>query len=127
MRNVEMFDKVAKAIEDSPERYDQNDYAVEKSCGTAYCIAGWTAYLDGWQFDIGDDGWFSDWVHKTGTDIREEKLIDVVAEELLGVSNAESDVLFASNWIPPKGMSVPDALRGIGRGTVDIELPDYDE
>ncbi len=42
--------------------------------------------------------------------------IDTYATELLGLTDAEADELFSSGWKPDDGMSVPEALRDIGRG-----------
>ena len=114
-RNIEMFDRVADAIEAHPEKYDQTTFGRKTECGTAYCVAGWTAYLDGWKPSTSGD-----FFCVTKGDHR--RSVIGVAHKLLGLVSYESADLFDSNWCPPwqrERMTVPEALRKIGRGELD--------
>lgn len=45
-------------IEANPEKHDQSHWAQVGECGTAACIAGWTAVLcGGWEFAQSDPIW----------------------------------------------------------------------
>ena len=113
MRNVELFDKIAKAIEDEPDRYDQAVYGGGGSCGTAHCVAGWAAALEGCTPKM--DTWCTV-VLPDGTVDK----IDSFAQKRLGLDEMDAEALFAAGW-RPETRSVPDELRAIGRGA-EIEF-----
>jgi len=130
-RNVEMFDRVADAIEAAPEQYSQQVYGLEGPCGTMYCVAGWAAHLAGWEptlrrkvvngiwVDSSDEHSYIT-VQKDGT----KQFVSVVARKLLGLTKKEDYALFEGSWVPPSGMTVPEALRAIGRGELE-PMQDY--
>lgn len=95
IRNRELFDKIADQIEQHPETYDQNHYR----CGTAHCVAGHAVAISGLEMSQWDT--------------------EAAARELLGLTDDEGDTLFNMYWRPPAGMTVPEALRAIGRGEID--------
>lgn len=126
MRNTELFDKIADAIEAEPKRYNQSVFGVDTACGTAHCVAGWVAVLEGCKpkrkkRSEHDDYWTNlvlpngDWGD-----------VEQFAQEKLGLTETDADNLFDGDWHPPTGSTVPAALRAIGRGA-DIECCNLDE
>lgn len=57
MRNAELLEKVAEAIEDHPDNWDQARILtgpagferVDLDCGITMCIGGWAMFLQGWS------------------------------------------------------------------------------
>lgn len=116
VRNYKLFDKIAKSIEENPSSYDQTRWGETGQCGTRFCIAGWAAFETGclprdkspvserffWGTVVTADGEISG-------------IIDH-ARDALGLTEDESLDLFDSDWTPPNGMSVSQALRSFGDG-----------
>lgn len=101
-RNTELFFAVAEQIEKDPDGYYQ-----QKWCGTRKCVAGWAVCLaDGVQYDSVSD---LEAAHNDGW-------VLAIAAELLGLEFTDADALFDLYWKPHDGLSVPDALRKIGKG-----------
>jgi len=48
--------RVLAHIESNLPLWDQNNWVVETSCGTAYCYAGWTVVLEGIPVHTNVDG-----------------------------------------------------------------------
>lgn len=133
-RNVALFHMVANQIEREPSRYDQEIWGglIEKdpSCRTAHCVAGWAAKLHGaapqgfrkradnkiaepdWEFCI-PKGPYDGICYVDGNGA---VYTATYAQELLGLTTAEADELFDSDWRPRDGMTVPEALRDIAAG-----------
>lgn len=112
VRNTALFDRIADAIKFFPESYNQTDWAAaqDKSpmCGTAFCIAGHGVHETGWNVPRGsaviidEDG--------------RNKSISMTAAYELGLTYLEQDYLFSGGWKPREDLTVPQALRKIGRG-----------
>lgn len=121
-RNTELFDKIADQIEREPQSYDQETWGREAKtpCGTAHCVAGWAAALEGYLPMMGTDWNFVMAPNDTGLTegTRIEAALDVegVGAELLGLTEDEADALFHSDWEPGPNETVPEALRAIGDG-----------
>jgi len=120
--------EVADAIEENAEFYSQSKwFNAFNECGTTCCIAGWAVRIampdeffkrvdraialgpDKYEYEEvaeQDDEWF----HEIGM-------------ALFGLSDYESN-LFNYDWMPPEGMTVPDALRKFAGGD---ELKDITE
>lgn len=47
--NIEKLDEAIAYIEEHPEEHDQSYWFQKKDCGTAMCLAGTIAWLDGWR------------------------------------------------------------------------------
>ena len=62
---------------------------IGRSCGTAYCFAGYVTHLAGYTIETGTES-------IVVTD-RGRETIPVVADRLLGLTNAESDDLYMSS------------------------------
>ena len=105
-RNTELFEKIAKQIEDHPRSYDQRFWSAEnpETGETCHCIAGWAveiqarsdrkrpvAYVDTSRGYLG------------------------AGQDLLGLTEPEARTLFNAGWKPRDG-TVPQALREIGAG-----------
>ena len=112
VRNTALFDRIADAIKFFPESYNQMDWAgaEEKSpmCGTAFCIAGHGVYETGWNVPRGS-------AVIQNADGRAQAISMTAAYEL-GLTYLESDYLFSGGWKPREDLTVPQALRKIGRG-----------
>ena len=121
MRNAELINKVADAIEAHPDRYDQEVWTSDgrwksldvHTCGTAFCIAGWAVAVDHWE----TGAWGR--VHSDET--------DQVARQLMGLTPREGHFLFGPEWLPNADMAeldephlrakhVANALRDIADG-----------
>lgn len=48
--NVPLLRKVMEHIAAHPEEWEQEEYAVQRPCGTAYCVAGTVAQWAGEEF-----------------------------------------------------------------------------
>lgn len=100
MRNVELLEETLQFIKDNPDKHDQETF-----CGTAQCFAGWAVALEGWSMsDLGGL-----WVEKDG----EVRDVDDLAQELLGINQAEADNLFSGgNNIADLELMVKDLVNG---------------
>lgn len=126
-RNRELFEKIAAQIEETPDRYNQNEWRdTNNTCGTAYCVAGWAVALA-----KGED-WFEE--NESSTTVVEtfrmdgssmlttepyvpSALIMDTAVEELGIDDEEADVLFAGTWMHEQPIGdVAGALRDIANG-----------
>jgi hypothetical protein len=94
-RNTELFDRIADRIEERPDLHNQGVYGFGGGCDTPHCIAGWAVALSGGVVTGGAD-----------TDAR----------ALLKLNHREAGRLFSHRWKPHGGLTVPEALRAIGRG-----------
>ena len=109
--NSELFRKIADVIEHNPDGYNQRKWGFGvhdndakacrhipadqvHTCGTSHCIAGWAVAL-------------------TPVDQRPAGEVSFAARELLGLGESESHFLFAPNWSPKEGVTVPGELRRI--------------
>lgn len=91
--------RVADAIEQHPEQYDQSDWKTKQSCGTnSYCVAGWAQHLCFPRQEFS------------------EVTTPLCAAKLLALTEDEAVALFSATWEPHEGLSVPDALREIAGG-----------
>ncbi len=118
-RNTELFDEIADVIEAHPESYNQGTWG----CGSAFCVAGHAASLSGCKASTGESLAYiippEDDDTELPLDNDGEITLNLWASKKLGLDYRE-DRLFDSEWLPPVGMTVPEALRAIGRGA-DIE------
>lgn len=96
--NVDLLMQVREKIVNEPEKHKQTDWAMAQSdpreggdCGTTYCVAGWTAVLDGKQLlwkDFRSLGWSALYLADGETPIGAH------AMEALGLSWNERERLF---------------------------------
>lgn len=49
--NVPLLSKVLEHVTAHPEEWDQANWAVQRDCGTTYCVAGWTVAMTGHDID----------------------------------------------------------------------------
>lgn len=115
VRNTALFYRIADEIEVFPEEYDQGEWGICTSeatpCRTAFCIAGHAAHFTGWRDDAGD--WANVW-HPSRKQVSVP--VDWVARHELGLTDAESRILFSGGWEPCSDLTVSDALRLLGDG-----------
>jgi hypothetical protein len=96
MVNIPELERVIAFLEDHPDQHDQKHWLNE--CGTAGCLAGWTAMLNGYRAISHDTFGWAGW---TATVIADDDPDDpgndvkVVAMKLLGLTEEDADVLFA--------------------------------
>lgn len=95
MQSTEETRERAKVIYDyltqHPDKHNQAHYGMEKSCGTTMCIAGYA--LTTFQPEL------VKWVNDNGVKVvsgetSDDRDIDVVAAELLGLDSYEMESLF---------------------------------
>ena len=95
-----------------------------ESCRTSACVAGWAAILDGWHPTLSWDGAEvtlnyhqvarEPWAPATSDEARQ---VTGVAQEILGITDAEADSLFDA--VPAGALDkawTGDELRAIGKG-----------
>ena len=88
--NVRLLQRIAHRIEATPDKYDQSIW--EHPCGSPACVAGWACHLYEWSED------------ETPPSNSEEDLlwgeseIATSAKSALGLTNAESWMLFRRQW-----------------------------
>jgi hypothetical protein len=114
-RDRETFADVAEQIESVPNSYDQSVWGqpnLATPCGTRACLGGWAAIKSG-ALEARD-------VQEGSSFIRE------YGQSALGITETEADVLFHSNWHPPYGMTVPQALRALAHGARLESVTDHD-
>lgn len=170
-RNAELLRRIADVIEKDVGVYDQSVWGegddeivvddpdviaeaseklIEKSCGTAHCIAGHAAVLSGYKPVV-----FKCLIPATGMrgpvmaiEINWEELTPPaeqkgewtsdsthpfsIGRDLLGLSFSEAEVLFDEFWCPAgtddrdefNGTLVAEALRGLAAGASIYEVTD---
>lgn len=104
-RNSELFKKVADQVERDPSCYHQ--------CSTVECIGGWALALSGYDPDSPRCYLFE---HTRRVIDERGDLIEATAQELLGLTDEEADILFDGRWSPANGVTVPSALRRLAGG-----------
>jgi hypothetical protein len=126
IRNGDLFRRIADALEKHPELHEQNYYGLEHGtgdpCDTAHCIAGWAVSLSGYKPALLLSG-SRNWNMVSSPDDQVARHTPIVAQELLGLTDKESDFLFHYGWKPndiEPVRSVPEALRRIA------DCPDND-
>lgn len=125
VRNTELFNRIADAIEWFPEAYDQTSWGQltdDSPCGTAFCIAGHAGHEIGWKRSTALED------HEDGYSVQnpynpdETAVVSELARLELGLTETESVFLFAGAWHPANELTVPEALRGIGHGLNILEV-----
>lgn len=104
-------------------------------CGTAFCIAGWAMQLNGWTAQRRRETDAShvryellDWIDPEGVNRRDQVDAWAVGAELLGLKlRDELTNIFAVNWGPREGLSVPEALRAVASGAslLDVSIAGF--
>lgn len=88
--NLEKLDEAIAYIEEHPERWGQRDwfYRGDGGCGTAACLAGTIALLDGWQ----PTSWCPKWDggESSGSAVKDgvEDYVENIATAILGIRPA---------------------------------------
>jgi hypothetical protein len=113
-RNVSLFQRTLDHIHTHPEQHDQEFWMRVSqrpssegpqvvTCGTAACFAGWATLLAGYvpYSRIGDGQWPVEVVPTTASGRKAlPEVVSFVAIKVLGISDAEADILFrASNTV----------------------------
>lgn len=116
--NVDLLMQVREKIVNEPEKHFQGSWARAESdpreggdCGTAYCVAGWAAVLDGQELDwqLGDwGGWEADF-------LKNNRSIWRHAQQALGIGPVEEDILFAGDNSRERVLSMLDRLIEAGK------------
>lgn len=124
-RNAELLHAIADRIETDPRSYNQYLWGKVGTCGTKHCIAGWAVHLhDGEEaIDFRRVGLFRK--HATRVEV-DHKLVHIAhrAQTLLGINQAESDVLFRGRWKPRGEMTPAEALRRFADGASILTVTD---
>lgn len=98
-------------IEAHPEEWDQRNWASRSDCGTAYCLAGLACVRSGGQAKFYRG---LEYASTCSLPDGRTELIVLVAQDLLGLTNDQADILFdASNTI--------DDLKRIAKSFHDNE------
>jgi len=93
--NKENLIKVKDLIDGVPEeKFDMTDWAVEHSCGTAFCIAGYATILAGYNYRYVQKHGKRSFVNDKGASGDPE----VVGAQFLGLTEEEARDLFYGNF-----------------------------
>ncbi len=109
-RNKDLFRRIAATLRAQPMHYDQGQWGedadgyTEHTCGTAHCIAGFAAALEGMlpreekkkSFVSTPPNWAH--VHQPGQ--RESHRVGLWAQDRLGLTGSEAHILFSGDWLP---------------------------
>jgi hypothetical protein len=104
--NVDELEAIYRLIELHPESWRQQNYVQRTACGTAFCFAGHALHRAGWHVaDAVQHGvtWFQEGAlllygpDDSPADWCEGDELQRQAAHLLGLTQAESDELFAPN------------------------------
>lgn len=115
--NTDLLMQVREKIVNEPEKHHQGSYAIARSdprkgvdCGTAHCVAGWAAVLDGQQlkWDDGGDLW-------DASLLADGTMISVHAQAALGLTYGEQSQLFAGSNTRPEVLAMLDKLITAGK------------
>lgn len=111
VENVPLLRKVLEHVTEHPLEHAQGHWAVRNGCGSAYCVAGWTAVFEGWTPTYEDDD------VSTGTFVRAGSYHHAgdIARAALGVSDSDASVLFRST-------NSLDVLWGLAETMTDGEI-----
>ncbi len=113
---LDLARRVRAHIRSHPEQHDQSVFYLKSHCGTAACIAGWTAVLNGADLDTRyisrSDGLKATKVRMPSTD--RFILIDDYAGGVLGLTDEESRDLFSGDTTEAEALAVLDALIADG-------------
>lgn len=125
--NTDLLMQVREKIVNEPEKHHQGAWAVAQSdprkdgeCGTAYCVAGWAAVLDGQQLDwdeAGDGTWDASYT-TTGA------MVGVYAQDVLGLTNDERRTLFRGHNERGEVLDMLDRLIEAGKN--GERIPQYE-
>jgi hypothetical protein len=121
-RNVAAIVEVADWIDTHPHLHDQRYWASQTDCGTAFCVAGVRAHLDGWH-PLVADGELVD-CRYIAADTGTETLIADHAKQRLGLTENEAAFLFSYQWQPAEDGTVGDALRRFAAGEPLLAVTD---
>lgn len=122
--NVDLLMQVREKIVNEPEKHNQGSWATAQSdpreggdCGTAYCVAGWAAVLDGQELDwqCGSIGWMASWL--AGMD----RAIDTHARIVLGLTENEAFRLFLAENRRDDVLDMLDRLIEAGKNGERID------
>lgn len=105
--DIAEIEAIIAYIEAHPQEWDQSVWA-RKDCGTAYCVAGHAVIRAGATivWGTGTQASFCDLNGRQGP-------IDVIAQELLGLSDFDAEALFAAeNEIADLRMILGDIASG---------------
>jgi hypothetical protein len=110
MANNQLIDDVISAVIFNKAAHEQSTWATARSnsshtkptmaafkgeCGGGKaCIAGWTCILLGQKFTWGMPTWVEDYVEWTAQFVGDHDDIQTVAQEALGLSYEEADLIF---------------------------------
>lgn len=98
--NVPLLTKVLDHVTAHPEEWNQTVWAVEHSCGTACCVAGWAAVMAGYELKFDGsavcgcgctDALDGDTASYTTTG----EFISDVAQRELGLTESQAKTLFS--------------------------------
>lgn len=95
MADIEQLDRALKWIDENPNLHDQRIWFEQAECGTACCLAGTVAMLNGWQPVFGTEG-VDQRVTGVVTDGTLYRPVQEVAQELLRIDRYDANHLFCS-------------------------------
>jgi hypothetical protein len=144
-RNTDLFFEIAEAVRTDPGSYRQDRWAVpaKTACGSRCCIAGKAVLLrmpqlidEVLRLDEAKATAIQRYHNHEISSLEEARIhadlaqrearlweeIPALAGPLLGLDSIEAEQLFAGEWAPVMGLTVPEALEKIGAGTPPSEV-----
>ena len=136
--NIPLMRKVLAHIDAEPDSWEQGGWGVrwsstsgtnfidmserktvdDMSCGTAFCFAGHTALIEGWQplrWEESGDASLA-WINDDG----EQQMIEYIALDALGLTAGEAELLFSGAQHPRGSRTHLRVHRGAGGREVVI-------
>jgi hypothetical protein len=116
-KQLDLAKRVSAHIHANPDQHRQGDWYQEDDCGTAACVAGWTAVLDGAELskNFYPDG-FVEASAVEGALAGGTRSIASYAREALGLTPDEAKELFFSR--ERRALSYLDGLIAAGEDAI---------
>jgi len=109
--NTDLLTRTLAYIEDHPREWNQGAWAVQTSCGTAYCFAGTAVHLAQPDAEFN----FDDGAPRVAWSVN-DRPVGASAAELLGLSEDDADRLFEP------GNTLTDLRREVARLVQNQEM-----
>lgn len=115
---AKLLRQVAEVIRKEPDAHDQETWGWlddDYDCGTVACIAGHAVVQAGYKLE-------NNYGQCLNPQLGSIRRIEDVAQELLGLDDAETDILFEQTTQPLDDMSWPEALIEIAAGSAIVDV-----
>lgn len=99
MVNLDLLKEIHQKITTTPEGWVQETWAMQKECGTSYCIAGWACVLSGYEVNF-ENVEPDSYGEQEVSYLANGECIDSKGKELLGLDDWQANSLFYTTSNP---------------------------